>query len=87
MSSASKGKPKSEEHREKIIESLKKRGPTSPETRDKISESTRGKPKSEEHKQRISESSMGNQRWLGRKHSEETKRKMSESAKNRKRNE
>jgi len=84
MSQAKKGKPKSKEHVQKITEMLKNRPPASLETRKKLSEALKERPKSEEHKQKISEASMGNQRWLGRKHSEETKRKMSESAKNRK---
>ena len=87
MSVALKGKPKSKDHIEKIVENLKNRPPKSLETREKLSKTLRGRPKSEEHKQKISEASMGNQRWLGRKHTEETKRKMSEAAKNRKRKE
>lgn len=83
MSLALRGKPKSEEHRQKIIENLKARGPVSDETKAKISKSSRGVPKSEEHKEKISETLKGNQRWLGRKHSEETRRRMSEAAKNR----
>jgi hypothetical protein len=86
MSSALKNKPKSEEHIQKIVESLKARPPKSAETREKLSKSLKGRPKSEEHKQKLSEAAMGNQRWLGRKHSEETRRKMSEAAKNRKKN-
>ena len=87
MSVALKGKPKSKEHIEKIVENLRSRPPKSLETREKLSKTLRGRPKSDEHKQKISEASMGNQRWLGRKHSEETKRKMSEAAKNRKKKE
>jgi len=41
----------------------------------------KGIPHSEEHKEKIRQKTMGNKRWLGKKHSEETKKKMSESAK------
>ena len=85
MSLALKGKPKSEEHKAKIGDIHRGKNISS-EQREKISQAHKGVPKSEEHKRKISEASMGNQRWLGRKHSEETRRKMSEAAKNRKKN-
>lgn len=83
MSLALKGKPKSEEHKAKIGD-IHRGKVISNEQREQISAALKGIPKSEEHKKKISEASMGNQRWLGRKHSEETRRKMSEAAKNRK---
>lgn len=83
MSLAQKGKPKTEEHKAKIGE-IHKGKTISNEQREKLSKALKGVPKSEDHKRKISEASMGNQRWLGRKHSEETRRKMSEAAKNRK---
>lgn len=81
MSDASKGKPKSEEHRQKIAETIKNLGRIythSKETRLKISAARKGKPAhnkgkplSDEHRQKLSAAAKG------KTHSAETRLKMS----------
>lgn len=66
----------SDEHRQKIIESNKRRI-ISEETKRKISASNTGKTISEETRRKISETQKGKERKRGYKLSEETRRKMS----------
>lgn len=77
MSIASKGKPKSEKHRQKLATILKEnaRKSQSLETRQKMSESHKGKIISDESRRKMSAAQ------TGKKLSEETRRKMSESQK------
>ena len=93
MSEASKGKPKSEEHRNKLKQLV-----VSEEHRKKIGEGNKGKKLSEETKKRIGEANKGEKNYFygkviplewrknnlgmtGKKHSEETKKKISEASK------
>ena len=69
-----RGKPRSDETKKKMRESLKV-SMASEETRKKLSESHKGKKLSEETKKKMSEANKG------KKHSEETKRKISEGNK------
>lgn len=76
-----KGKHLSDEHRQKISESNKKKLNTL-EVKQKMSKSQKGKHKTDEHRQKISESNKGKPAWpKGRPQSEESKRKRSESMK------
>lgn len=90
MSKIKKGKPISEEHRQKMIEGRtgKKLGPRSEETKRKISEAQKGIPKSEEQRQKNRDAQKGRplkeehrRKMIGRIISEETKRKISETKK------
>lgn len=71
---ANLGRPKSEDHKKAISQTLTGRK-LSPEHAEKVRVATLGKPKSEEHKQKISEANKG------RVFSEETRRKMAEAKK------
>jgi hypothetical protein len=90
MSELRKGKPKSQEHKDKIIKantgkkrsqetkdkmSLSKQN-VSQETKDKISAAHKGKPKSQEHKDKMSAAN------TGKKHSQETRDKLSAAKQN-----
>ena len=88
-----KGKPKTEEHKNKISETLKGKlaGENNPmygkhhseATREKISKAEKGKYVSEETRRKLSEASKGNKNMLGKHHSEETKKKIGEKSKGR----
>ena len=88
-----KGKPKTEEHKNKISETLKGKlaGENNPmygkrhseATREKISKAEKGKYVSEETRRKLSEAGKGNKNMLGKKHSEETKKKIGEKSKGR----
>lgn len=87
------GKPKTEEHKNKIAETLKGKlaGEKHPmygkhhseATREKISKAEKGKYVSEETRRKLSEASKGNKNRLGKHHSEETKKKIGEKSKGR----
>ena len=88
-----KGKPKTEEHKNKISETLKGKlaGENNPmygkhhseESKKKIGEKSKGKLISEAHKRILSKVHKGNKYMLGKKHSEETKKKIGEKSKGR----
>ena len=81
MTLHNKGKAISEEHRQKIAESLKGRT-LSAETRLKMSEALKGRTFSEEHRHKMSEAHKGKSSWMKDKHhSAETRHKMSEAHK------
>ena len=92
-SSFNKGKPKTEDVKNKISETLKGKlaGEKNPmygkhhseATREKISKAEKGKYVSEETRRKLSEASKGNKNMLGKKHSEETKKKIGEKSKGR----
>lgn len=74
MSASKKGKPLSDEHKDSLSKSQRKRKPPSPETLRKMSESQKGKKHSPETRKKLSIS-----RRKRPPASEETKRKMSEN--------